>query len=244
MNIPPLNMEVEQIYRQCMSSGKESLAVVSANSGEGVTSIAVALAQRSLLAGKKTLLVDMNLYRPSLSSIDLNLATIDTHTDSTALDKAIPTTPQLVSTAGNDVALTGVPAPTKRDHIMKLRRPGMIEQCITEWHKEYETIIFDTSPISRVNANNIPPEHIAAACDGCIMVVLAGNTTQSMVASAVKALDTSGCRLIGTVINDRDNPPLKDELVREVERMPNVLGPIKRRMKNYFRNSRMLSIDL
>ncbi len=235
MNIPPLNMEIEQIYRHCMTSGKESLAVVSANAGEGVTSIAVALAQRSLLAGKKTLLVDMNLYRPSLSSIDLDIPT---------LDKPVPTTPQLVSTAEHDVALTGVPAPTKRDHIMQLRRPGMIEQCINEWHKDYETIIFDTSPISRVNANNIPPEHIAAACDGCVMVVLAGSTTQTMIASAVKALESSGCRLVGTIINDRDNPSLKDELIREADRMPGFLGPIKRRLKNRFRNSRLLSIDL
>lgn len=235
MNIPPLNMEIEQIYRHCMTNGKESLAVVSANTGEGVTSVAVALAQRSLLAGKKTLLVDMNLYRPSLSSIDLDIPT---------LDKVVPTTPQLVSTAEHDVALTGVPAPTKRDHIMQLRRPGMIEQCINEWHKDYDTIIFDTSPISRVNANNIPPEHIASACDGCVMVVLAGSTTQTMVAAALKALEASNCRLLGTIINDRDNPSLKEELIRETERLPGFLGPIKRRLVNRFRNSRLLSIDL
>lgn len=127
---------------------------------------------------------------------------------------------------------------------MQLRRPGMIEQCINEWHRDYETIIFDTSPISRVNANNIPPEHIASACDGCVMVVLAGSTTETMVASAVKALESSGCRLVGTVLNDKENPPLKDELVREVDRLPGFLGPIKRRLKNHFRNSRLLSIDL
>jgi len=45
-----------------LGEGKRSIAISSANSGEGVSSIAQALVQRNLLAGHSTLLVDLNLH--------------------------------------------------------------------------------------------------------------------------------------------------------------------------------------
>lgn len=67
MEIPPLNREIEQVYAGVLAKGARAVAVTSAGPGEGVTSVASALAQRSLLAGQSTLLVDLNLNNPSFS---------------------------------------------------------------------------------------------------------------------------------------------------------------------------------
>ena len=69
MNIPSENVEIEQIYSQVLAQPNRSLAICAANANEGVTSLAIALAQRNLLAGHATLVVDLNLYHPALEAL-------------------------------------------------------------------------------------------------------------------------------------------------------------------------------
>ena len=236
MYIPSQNMEIERIYSQVLGEGKRAIAITAANSGEGVSSIAQALTQRNLLAGHSTLLVDLNLHHPSLSGL---LKLDESTPESGLLDK-----PQLVSVKKQSTALTGIIPPTRRDLVMKLRRPGVLEQCISEWQATFDTVIFDTSPINRVNANNIPPERVAAACDGNLLVVLAGCTTEAMVSTAVDKLNAAGAQLLGCVYNDRNNPPLKSELLREVHRLEPRFGGIAHRLGNWIRQNHLLSMEV
>ncbi len=236
MHIPPLNMEIEKIYAQLIGENNRSIAICSANQGEGVTSIALALAHRSLLAGHTTLVVDFNLYRPSLNkllTLDWPLA------ENEGYDK-----PQLVTVQQQPIALIGITAPTRRDLVIKLRKPGVLEEFIAEWKKTFDTIIFDTSPINRINANNIPAERVAAACDGCLLVVLAGNTAEAMVSAAVGKLKSAGANLLGCIFNDRDNPSLKNELLREAQRLESRYGNLARRIGNWIRTSHLLSMEI
>jgi len=211
MLIPFQNVELERIYTQTLAGKVRSLAITAANSGEGVTTLATALAHRNLMAGRATLMVDLNLWNPSLNGV---------------LDLGIPgqgnqllPSPQLINEGGQADALVGVTAPTSRDPVIKLREPGVLEQCIEEWHKDYDTVIIDTSPINRINARNIPAERVAAACDATLMTVLAGRTTETMVSTAVKKLHDAGAEIMGSVINDHFNPSLKDEMLREIRRI-------------------------
>jgi protein-tyrosine kinase len=235
MHIPPHHMEIEQIYQQTLAQGMGSLAVTAANPGEGVSTVAIALAQRSLLAGRRTLLVDMNLFRPSLRALALE----------EPVDTANPSIqPQLVGAEGCSLALVGVTAPTRREEILRLRRPGEMARLIEAWLTEFDSVIFDTSPFSRINANNIPPEQIAAACDGCLLVVLAGRTTENMASVAVHKLRDSNAHLLGCVLNDRFNPPLQKELQREVNRLPRLLRRVADALRSWIRQSPLLSLEV
>ncbi len=236
MHIPPQNMEIERSYSQVLAGGNRTLAITSANPGEGVTSIALALVQRNLLAGHSTLLVDLNLYRPSIDG----LLRLGQQPEEAELLEA----PQLVTTQEYPLALTGITAPIRREVVMQLRRPGVLEQCITEWRRGYDSIIFDTSPINRINANNIPPERVAAACDGVLLVVHAGHTTEAMVATATDKLKTTQAELLGCIFNDRDNPPLRSELLREIKRLEPRLGSIARHMGNWIQNNHLLAMEI
>lgn len=250
MNIPYQNMEIEQIYTQLLSDPHTSIAICSAEAGEGVTSVAFALAQRNLLAGHSTLLVDLNLYRPALNSLlAIDSAPLINHPGSqsttTQLESStVLSAPQLICSEQVRVAVNGVVAPTKRQHIMKLRQPGVIEQCINEWLECYDTVIIDTSPLNRVNAQNIPAERVAAACDGALLTVLAGSTTESAIDSALSKLANANALLLGSVINDRDHPTLRDELLREVSRMVPHFSWLSTSLKNMINRNRLLTLEV
>ncbi|MFT5879373.1 MAG: protein-tyrosine kinase [Moritella sp.] len=258
MNIPYQNIEIEQIYSQILSEPGTSIAVCAANSGEGVTSIALALAQRNLVAGRSTLVVDLNIYRPAIKSLldfDVLLPLGANRTGNSAENEAATSAvhsinterlmpPQLVTTDNNTIALTGVTAPSKREHIMKLRQPGVLEKYVYNWLQQYDNVIIDTSPINRINARNIPPERVAAACDGAILVVLAGHTTEAMLSTAVSKLNTANAQLLGCIFNDHDNPSLKNELIREAERLAPRFGWLSKRLKKFLCNNRLLTLEI
>lgn len=233
--IPFQHVELERIYTQTLAGKIRSLAVTAANSGEGVTTLAISLTQRNLMAGRSTLLVDLNLWNPSLSGI-LDL-------DQGAGKQQLLPPPQIISSGESSLALMGVTAPTRRDVLLKLREPGVLKECIEEWHREYDSIIIDTSPLNRINSRNIPAERVAAACGGAILVVLAGRTNEAMVESAVKKLHEAEARLLGTVINDQCNPGLREELLREtlrLKRLPRLATWFRRKIQQ----AKLLSLEV
>ena len=236
MHIPPQRMEIEKIFAQLLAKRNNSIAISSTNPGEGVTGIALALAQRSLLAGYKTLLVDLNLHHPAFDDL-LRLNNISS--DDELLD-----TPGLITTKDHQVALMGITAPDKRELVMMLRRPEVLKECIKNWQLQFDKIIFDTSSFNRVNSNNIPPELVAAACDGVLLIVLAGHTTEAMVSAVVKKINVAGAKLLGCVFNDRDNPSLKSELQREVLRFQPRFNWLKAYINKFLDKNRLLKLEI
>lgn len=250
MSISYHNIEIEQIYTQVLSESGRAIAVCAANAEEGVTSIALALAQRNLLAGRSTLLVDLNMYRPAIKGL-LDIAAVPLsammkkesyppHSINTEL--LMPA--QLITTDNSTIALTGITAPEKREHVMQLRQPGVLEHCISNWLLQYDNVIIDTSPINRVNARNIPPERVATACDGALLVVLAGHTTEAMLSAAIARLQSTNAQLLGCVFNDYDNPSLKNELLREVERLEPKFSWFSKRLKKFLLNNHLLALEI
>jgi Mrp family chromosome partitioning ATPase len=236
MHIQETSVEIDRIYSQLSKKDIRSVAITSANSGEGVTSIAMALAQRSLLAGYSTLLIDLNLYHPSIKAV-INL-------DETVSKPNLFNKPELVYLDNTSIVVIGIPAPSERASRMKLREHGVLEQHIKEWQKSFDRVIIDTSPLNKVNANNIAPERVAAACDGCLVVVLAGSTTESMFVSAIDKLRSTSVTIIGTIFNDRDNPSLKNELIRESRRLKPLLNSLANYLESWLLKNRFLDLEL
>lgn len=247
-NIPYQNMEIEQIYTQLLSQKKASLAVCSAESGEGVTSLAMALAQRCLLAGHATLLVDLNLHHPALKSLlEINAPPLTLNASLPVMPNAegqLLNAPQLISCMQSEGVITGVVAPTQREKIIKLRQPGTLEECIAQWLQQYDTVIIDCSPINRVNAKNIPPERVAAACTGALLTVLAGITSEAAIDLAVAKLNNAQAQLLGCVLNDQYNPTLKAELIRETQRLMPLLSCLIPPLKKVINQSHFLSLEI
>ena len=237
-----VNTEIDTLYQQVFASGVEvrSVTICAANEQEGVTSLALRLAERSIMAGKSTLVVDLNLYHPSL---ELLLDDSQDRLEKTS-NQTLLSGPGIVSSNNQEWVLTGVPAPLKRSAAMELKNPGVLEQCIARWKEEFDCIIFDTSPINRVNANNIPAVRVAESCDATIMVVLAAKTTNFMLTSALQKLNATKANLIGCVYNDYLNPSLKSELIREARRLPRCLNGLTKKLCAWLEHNRFLSIEV
>jgi len=213
----------------------KSVTFTSANSGEGVSTIALALAQRNLLAGSATLLVDLNTFHPSLKT----LIELDHEKHQTA---SLPA-PSLVHCGDEEFSIIGVPAPVERAKVMELRKPGVLEKCIEKWHENFDIVIIDATPVNRVNSQNIPTERIAGACDACLLVVRTGTTLQTMVDQAISRLQQHKVNIVGCILNDMDNPPLLTELLRQCNKLAKRWPKLSRKLASWCTSKQLLYLD-
>ncbi len=235
MLIPAQNVEMERIYQNICNSRMRSITFTSASASEGVTSIAQSLTQRLLLAGHSVVFIDLNLYKPNVCTL-LNYA--ESRSDSRFLDS-----PTLVSMNGSDAPFIGITAPQEKASILQLRKPGVLEKCIEELRCTFDYVICDTTPVNRVNSQNIPADRVASACDACYLVVKSGSTNQSMVQTATNRLITSNVNLIGCIFNDMQNPSLRSELLRECGRLKATLPRLSEWLNRKISINHFLSID-
>lgn len=215
MHISPHHMEIEAVYSGIWRSNYRSIAITSSNPQEGVTTLASTLTQRNLLAGHSTLLVDLNVHNPSLQSTFSLAQQPSQHSNS----KYLLNTPELVNEIDEEITFTGVTAPIERSAIIQLRKPGVLESHIQDWLTHYDTVIVDASSLNHPNHECIPAERIASACDAAILVVLAGSTREMMIANTIQTLQHNDVNIMGCVINDKNNPALRTELLRETKRL-------------------------
>ncbi|CAH0536159.1 AAA family ATPase [Vibrio marisflavi] len=229
MTIPSTHTEIEQIYLAAELSGCQSLCITSCQSGDGVTSIATALTERYLLAGHKTLLVDLNIYNPSLEDLPLQKSSGDTNST------------KWVSHAKTGLVFTGVTAPTTQSKTIAYRDPSHLSKVIRRWNEEYERVIVDTSPLLQINSRNIPAQTVASSCDKTLLVVKGGVTTNNQLQTAITLLQSGRVSLIGSILNLQDQPTLGQELVRQLKRISFLPKRYKKKLEHQILASSFLS---
>lgn len=203
--IPATHNEIEQIYLAAEQQQSRSICVTACHSGDGVTSVATALAERYLLAGQSTLLVDLNLFRSNFQSSLL---------PGQPSDNPISWLEQLDSRR----VFTGIVKPTLQSDIVNYRNPLYLEKKIETWLLEFDRVIVDTSPLLQVNRGNISAQCVAQACQHTLLVVLGARTRENQLSMAMDLLNRSESTLIGCVINSKYQPTLAQEMVRELNR--------------------------
>lgn len=226
-------MEIEQIFLQLEQQDSRSLCITSTNSGEGVSSLAQALTERHLLAGYRTLLVDLNLQNPSLIPLSFT-------PDNNDITKE-PSHHHLTFSQHNSVVLSGLAVPTNKAEIVELRQPKNLKKRIDTWLKEFDKVIIDASSVSQLNTNNIPAQTIAGCCESTLMVILSGQTLQTEFKDALEKLENHNANIIGHVFNDKYQPSLKNEICREIERLSFLPKKISTKLITIVQKNRFLS---
>lgn len=233
MIIPAQHIDLERIYNQTLGAGLRSIAITSSNPSEGSSSLAVTLYQRHLLAGKTTLFIDLNVSHSEL------LPLMETQPK-----EFIETTPQLLTDEKEQYALLGIPAPLTSNSQMKWRDPGVLNQHIDSWLKEFDAVIIDAGSIHRRGKSLLPAETIISASEACILVVLAGITTTPMVHNSCKRIKSARGNLVGCVYNDLYNPTLQQELLRETLRIPSKFEWFINKLNHWINHNRLLSLEV
>ncbi|MEK6677536.1 MAG: polysaccharide biosynthesis tyrosine autokinase [Planctomycetota bacterium] len=172
--------------------GRGTVLITSTTSQTGKTSLAVLLGASLAAMGKKTLLVEADLRRPSMAerlglSSKLGLASL-------LMDAcgALEVT-QASRIRGLDVVLAGdVPEEFDAEHLAN----GRFKVALTAWSDSYDFILVDSPPVLPVADARI----LAKIVDGTIVVLKSSHTRRADVVQAYADLMATGCRLLGTVL--------------------------------------------
>jgi len=173
-----------------------SLTFVSAEPGEGKTTVASNLSISLAQLGKRALLVDGDMRRPCVHKL------FNIQDYSTGLVNFL---------AGEDgwhglVRPTGVPnldclicgpVPPNPSELLSSER---MQQLLAEAMREYDFVVVDAPPLLNVTDGRI----LATMVDGVVLVVRGGITPHELAQQAQFHVRDVGGRLIGVVLNDVD----------------------------------------
>ncbi|WP_260258420.1 chromosome partitioning protein ParA [Vibrio intestinalis] len=221
--IPATHTEIEQIFLAAEAKQCRSLCVTACDSGDGVTSVATALTERYLLAGRSVLLVDLNLYNSGFNDLAI---TFDTQDSTNTFNHSSAKVTWLEQQSSKQV-FTGIAKPSSPSELVQYSDPQCLAKYIEDWLQSYDRVVIDTSPLLKINRGNIPAQAVAQACQFALLVVLATQTTQSQLEQAKQLLHANQTEIIGCVLNSHYQPTLASEISRQIERLP----LIPRRMK-------------
>lgn len=222
MIIPATHTEIEQIYLALEANNARTACITSCYSGDGVTSVATALTERYLLAGQKALLVDLNTYKPAFSPV----LAFDSENDEL-------NSPLLIEHNESKQLFTGVNMPSAPSSLLVFKDPTQLKTQIEQWGKEFDRIIFDTSPLLHRNQNSIPAQVVASSCDQTLLVVLSSSTTSDQLKKARTLVERNeNIQLLGSVMNLKTHASLGHEIARKLASVPLIPTSWKQRWCN------------
>jgi tyrosine-protein kinase Etk/Wzc len=170
----------------------KSITVTSALEKDGKTSTAANLSVLLSRAGKRVVLVDLNLRAPQLHNV-FHISNSKGITDiiSQNLDQAEAVT--ATSIEGLDLIPSG-PVPVDPSSVVESPRLG---QVLEQLELSYDVVIIDTPALLRAN-DAIP---ISRRVGGVIFVIQSGKTTSKMLDHARELMNSAQLNLAGSILN-------------------------------------------
>jgi protein-tyrosine kinase len=171
-----------------------SIIVTSPGPGEGKSTTAANLAVVFAQQGKKVLLVDADLRKPTVHytfRVENIYGLTRVLTKQVALDEAV----QLCEVENLHILSSG-PIPPNPAELLSSRS---MKELLEEVYSLYDIVIFDTPPVLAVADAQILSHHV----DASILVVSSGKTEQEAALKAKEALTVGKSKLLGVVLNGK-----------------------------------------
>jgi capsular exopolysaccharide synthesis family protein len=169
-----------------------SILLTSATPGEGKTTTALYLAMANAEQGKRTLLIDADLRRPTLHqklgiSTEKGLASVVKH-ECLWRDVVL----QVRGAENLEVMLAG-PASRRAADTVGMHVADILEEAA----EEYDLVIVDAPPM----LGFAEPMQIATVTDGVVIVAVAGETNRKAVGAVVATLQRVKANVVGVLLN-------------------------------------------
>lgn len=192
------SMRVFRTSIQLSSTSRESrvIAITSCQPGEGKSTLAMNLAAALAQGGKKVVLVDTDMRRPSVYwrlGLSDRKGLSEFLTGLEPLDGVIQTHKTLTSL---DVIPSGICPPLPAD----LLASDQMKKFVDVLRARYEYVIFDSPPALSVT----DPLIVASLADGLVLVIRQGYCTRAMLARAGEIFRDVGVKVYGFVLNGVD----------------------------------------
>jgi polysaccharide biosynthesis transport protein len=204
INWQPFRDAVDLLYQNMQllhpNGALKSLVVTSALSGEGKSTLSLALAMSAARLNKRVLLIDADLRRPSLHKL-LNLS--NEQGLSSLLRSNTPiselTAAQAASNHSNLAIITAGPSPSDPAKLLSSQR---MQALISSFEHNYDLILIDAPPVlGMVDAV------LASACTtGTLLVGRLDQVTKSELNQAMAVLKP--LNVIGVIANGADSPSI------------------------------------
>jgi non-specific protein-tyrosine kinase len=171
-----------------------SMVVTSASPEEGKSTTLANLAVVIAQAGKKVILVDCDLRRPSLHQI-FDARNTPGFTDMMR-DDALMSKPPLQETGIPNLSL--LPSGTIPPNPAELLASRRMSEVIAALQQHAEMILFDAPPVIAVTDAAV----LSSKVDAVLLVISAGKTKREHAKKAKALLEKVNARLIGAVLNN------------------------------------------
>lgn len=168
----------------------KSILFTSARAAEGKTSTTIAIAADFLSIGKRVVVVDTDLRKPSLSGESPGVSGV--LAGASSLDQSLLTTanPRLFLLPAGRIP----PNPTA------LLTGSLIAELLHSLERRFDVVIIDGPPV--LGYADAPL--LAAVAQATVVVVEARATSRSMLQNAVARLQTTGGTVVGAILNKFD----------------------------------------
>ncbi|MFB3170031.1 CpsD/CapB family tyrosine-protein kinase [Neobacillus sp. 179-C4.2 HS] len=172
-----------------------TLMVTSSGPGEGKSTSAANLAVVFAQLGKKVLLVDADLRKPTAHR---TFGVNNLFGFTTVLTKQSTLEKTVIETEEKDLyILTSGPVPPNPAELLSSKS---MEKFIEDAKMLFDYIIFDTPPLLAV----ADPQIIANKVDGSVFVVSSGKTEIEAAKKAKELLENAKSKLLGVVLNNKE----------------------------------------
>ncbi|MGP4106004.1 CpsD/CapB family tyrosine-protein kinase [Virgibacillus sp. L01] len=176
-----------------VDSELKTILVTSSGPSEGksssVSNLAVVYAQQ----GKKVLLVDADLRKPT-AHYTFRLDNLTGLSNILVGETSISEATSETDIANLDVISCG-PIPPNPSELLGSKK---MEQFINDAGMTYDIILFDTPPVLAVADAQI----LSNICDGSLLVVRSKQTENELAQKSVDTLKSGRAKLLGTILND------------------------------------------
>jgi polysaccharide biosynthesis transport protein len=171
----------------------KTLLVTGSKPGEGKTSSTLALGAAFSQIGKKVLIIDADLRRPSFAfkaEASKGLSGV--------LSKGLPLMPNVIPGSTDNLYL--LPSGPVPPNPAELLASPLLEQLIEEAGGQFDLVLVDSPPV--LTFADAPA--LSAVCDGTLLVVQSGGVRRQAVLRSVDRLDSARGKVIGVILTRFD----------------------------------------
>ena len=175
--------------------GIQNLMITSPKSGAGKSTTSLNLAFIAAQAGRRTLVIDADLRRPSLHE-KLGLPEGPSLLELLSEDESRWDAERFFTGIENMYVITGIPVSQPAELLGSRKMMELVERFRTE----FDIIIFDTPPV----LGAVDPVLLSRQCDAVIVVASSDGTDMEALTQSVDELRSVGANVLGTVLNRFD----------------------------------------
>ncbi|MGG2094484.1 CpsD/CapB family tyrosine-protein kinase [Bacillus sp. S13(2024)] len=188
------------IHFSTVGSDIRSILVTSPSAGEGKTTTIANLAVVFGQQGKKVLVIDADMRKPTLHElfqVDTYYGLTSVLSGQASLEKCLQETDM-----ENVSFLSSGPLPPNPAELLGFR---MIEDVLQKAYQQFDLILVDTPPVLAVTDAHI----LANQCDGIILVVRSESTEKEKAVKAKQVLEHASGKVLGVILNAKEESKSK-----------------------------------